>query len=125
MAGVLFHGDFAPWNIKVSDKGVWTVLDWERGQTNGVPGWDWFHFVIQPAILVERLPMPKLVEKVEKLLRSYLFREYASKVGCLQKERELMLGYLLYCIHVIQPSEGLEENQELLDALHDRWQSEL
>ena len=43
----IHHGDLAPWNIKVSPSGAWTVLDWERGERVGIPGWDWFHYVIQ------------------------------------------------------------------------------
>jgi len=43
----LTHGDFAPWNVKVSRR-QWTVLDWERGELAGRAGWDWFHFVMQP-----------------------------------------------------------------------------
>ncbi len=52
----IHHGDLAPWNIKVSPAGAWTVLDWERGELTGIPGWDWFHYVIQSAILVGHLP---------------------------------------------------------------------
>lgn len=117
----LFHGDFAPWNVKVDSDGRWTVLDWERGQLAGVPGWDWFHFALQPAILVERLGVSALVDRTERLLRSYLFRQYATKAGVLPKEREFLLGYLLYCVWVLQPSEGLERNRELLSALAETW----
>src|SRR6185436_16161799 len=63
------HGDFAPWNIKVSS-GRWCVLDWERGYRRGPPAWDWFHFVLQPAMLVEKLPTPALVDRAEALLGS-------------------------------------------------------
>ncbi len=61
------HGDFAPWNIKVSRAGAWTVIDWERGEMAGIPGWDWFHYVIQPAILVEHLRVFGLIQRVENL----------------------------------------------------------
>ena len=62
----IHHGDFAPWNIKVSPAGAWTVLDWERGELTGIPGWDWFHYVIQSAILVGHLPTSALVQRVEE-----------------------------------------------------------
>ena len=40
VSSVVFHGDFAPWNIKVDRAGAWMVLDWERGELHGVPCWD-------------------------------------------------------------------------------------
>ena len=113
----IHHGDFAPWNIKVSPAGAWTVLDWERGELTGIPGWDWFHYVIQSAILVGRLPTSALVQRVESLLSSAAFRQYAARGGIDGCERELVLAYLLHVIEVIRPSEGLAPTRELLRAL--------
>ena len=115
------HGDFAPWNIKVSSKGEWSVLDWERGQTRGIPGWDWFHYMIQPAILVERLSSTGLIERVEQLLGSEAFSNYAGKAQVTGIERQLVLAYLLYCICVIKPAEGLEATSKLFQAASQRW----
>jgi hypothetical protein len=126
LRGRQFHpamqqGDFAPWNIKVSPAGAWTVLDWERGERTGIPGWDWFHYVIQSGILVGHLPAEDLVERVESLLSSDAFRLYATRGGILGCERELVLAYLLHAVAVIQPSEGLAPTRELLEALAGRW----
>jgi hypothetical protein len=115
------HGDFAPWNIKVSPGGDWRVLDWERGQVTGLPGWDWFHYVIQTALLVERQPAAALVERVENLLSSESFRSYATQSGFRGSEREWVLAYLFHTVHVVKPSEGLPQTQELLKALCERW----
>ena len=117
------HGDFAPWNIKVSRTGAWTVLDWERGEMAGIPGWDWFHYVIQPAILVERLRVFGLIQRVEALLSSPSFKEYAALAGIEGCQRELFLGYLLHAIEVIKPSEGFGATRELAAALASRWRS--
>jgi len=117
----IHHGDFAPWNVKVSSSGAWTVLDWERGEPAGIPGWDWFHYVIQPAILVERLPAPDLVQRVEVLLTSEAFRSYADRAGIIGCERELVLAYLLHAAEVIKPSEGLAPTCDLLRELAARW----
>jgi len=117
----IHHGDFAPWNIKVSPAGAWTALDWERGELAGIPGWDWFHYVIQSAILVGHLPTLVLVQRVEGLLSSDAFREYATRGGILGCERELVLAYLLHVVEVIKPSEGLAPTRELLAALAARW----
>lgn len=115
------HGDLAPWNIKVSAAGDWTVLDWERGQLDGIPGWDWFHYVIQPGILVERLSTADLVQRIETLLGEEVFAAYAGRAGINGCERELLLAYLLHAVEVIKPSEGLDATRELLEALAVRW----
>jgi hypothetical protein len=115
------HGDFAPWNIKLSSRGTWTVLDWERGELTGIPGWDWFHYQIQAGILVRRDSVSALIRKIEDLLASDPFRKYADHAGIAGAERALLLGYLLNCVEVIKPSEGLSQNRELLSALVTRW----
>jgi hypothetical protein len=117
----LHHGDLAPWNIKVSPAGTWTVLDWERGELTGIPGWDWFHYIIQSAILVGRMPTSTLVQRVEGLLGSEAFRRYAERAGIFGSERELVLAYLLHVAEVIKPSEGLAQTRELLQALAGHW----
>jgi hypothetical protein len=115
------HGDFAPWNIKVSSEGNWTVLDWERGELRGIPAWDWFHFVIQSEILVGRAETSALVQRVERLLSRDDFQRYAQRSGIAGLGRDLALTYLLHVVEVIQPAEGLAANRELLDALAARW----
>ena len=111
------HGDLAPWNIKVSPQGHWTALDWERGEETGIAGWDWFHYVIQPAMLVEHRPVGGLVERVEKLLASEPFKRYAAHAGIAGFEGELVLAYLLHSAEVINPAEGLPQTRELIRAL--------
>jgi len=97
------------------------VLDWERGELDGIPGWDWFHYVIQPGILVERLSTTDLVQRIETLLAAESFAAYAGRAGILGCERELLLAYLLHAVEVIKPSEGLAATRELLGAMAARW----
>ena len=118
---VLQHGDFAPWNIKVSPTGDWTVLDWERGELVGIPGWDWFHYLIQPAILVDALPTTELIQMIERLLASPAFKRYAALTSLTGSEQQLVLAYLHHAASVIKPSEGLLATRELLNALGSRW----
>lgn len=117
----LYHGDLAPWNIRVSPAGQWTVLDWERGELQGLPTWDWFHYLLQTAILVERLPTRALVERLEGLLNSKPFQAYAKQAGITGLERPLALAYLLHCVEVLKPAEGLPATQALLSALLPHW----
>jgi len=115
------HGDFVPWNIKISSRGEWRVLDWERGELSGIPAWDWFHYVIQPAILVKRTRPLELIERMEGVLGSAAFKNYAHRARVQGLERALLLAYLLYMVNVIKPSEGSAENKEMLRALGERW----
>ena len=120
MRPVIFHGDFVPWNVRALLSGEWMVLDWERGDPRGLPGWDWFHFVIQPAILVRKAEIKELIRLVETLLASDAFRAYAQKASIQGFERALLLAYLLHLVEVIRPSEGLEQNRELFNRLNAR-----
>ena len=116
----LTHGDFAPWNVKAS-RGQWAVLDWERGELAGVPGWDWFHFVIQTALLVRREPAEDLLSRFEHLLDSAQFSNYATRAGIGEHGRALALAYLAGCIRVTRQTEGREQLLELERAAAARW----
>jgi hypothetical protein len=111
----LFHGDFAPWNIKVSpaDK-HWTVLDWERGELEGPPGWDWFHYVIQSAMLVEKQTGSTLAQAAESLLACEHLRAYLATAGLEGCERDWLQAYLLHCRYVLKPKEGSPGIESLL-----------
>lgn len=120
----ILHGDFAPWNIRVDPvTRRWVVLDWERGETAGPPGWDWFHFVIQTETLVHRASPDQVAAPVEALLESAAFRGYARQAGIEDIARPLVLAYLLYFTEVIPPAEGVGPTRELLNLLVQRWQS--
>jgi hypothetical protein len=119
---VIYHGDFTPWNIKVTGD-VWRVLDWERGEAAGVPGWDWFHYVVQSAVLVRREPPAALVERVEHLLASWNFERYATRAGIRGLERKLLLAYLNYSVRVLRQTEELPRVQALLNSLSESWLS--
>jgi hypothetical protein len=118
----LYHGDFAPWNIKVSPRdGSWQILDWERGERIGFPGWDWFHYSVQRGVLVEKLSPDALVRKWESLLASPEFKDYAERAGITGYEKVLAAAYLLYCVEVLQQSEGTETVRALLSGAGEKW----
>ena len=120
MRPVIWHGDFAPWNMKLDRRtGRCVVFDWERGQLTGVPGWDWFHYVIQTGVLVKKLSPGGLRGELEKLLRSEKFIAYAGRCGIADIAKELALAYLLYNVEVLKPSEGREETRALLELPAD------
>lgn len=117
---VIYHGDFTPWNVKVI-RGSWQALDWERGELAGIPGWDWFHYVIQSAVLINREPVERLVIRVEHMLASESFTRYAAGAGITGMEQLLVLGYLYYSVHILKQTEELSRIQTLLERLSAIW----
>ncbi|MGC3961137.1 MAG: phosphotransferase [Verrucomicrobiota bacterium] len=118
----IHHGDFAPWNIRVNAAGQWMVVDWERGELNGVPGWDWFHYVIQTALLVERVSGTALLEKVEAAMQETDFAQYAEAANIRSICRPLLLAYLLHQNEIIRPGESRETGLALQEQLARIWQ---
>lgn len=116
----LYHGDFAPWNIKARGES-WTLLDWERGELAGLPLWDWLHFIVQPAVLVERHPTEAVLGEIESFLQSPSLARYAERSGIVGLERALTAAYLQHCVHVLRPSEGLAEVKALGDKVMRKW----
>lgn len=43
----LIHGDFAPWNLRVTSEGRMAAFDWEYGSLDGLPLLDETHFALQ------------------------------------------------------------------------------
>ena len=121
VAVTLYHGDLAPWNIRVNTNHEWIALDWERGETIGVPGWDWFHFHLQTHILAKGSPVSAIVEDLEKILLDPEFREYAKQTGIAGMEKPLVTAYLWHMVHIIRPAEGMKRLQDLDGALRERW----
>jgi hypothetical protein len=103
----IYHGDFAPWNIRVDPASKrWAVLDWERGAAMGPPAWDWFHFLIQPRALVRRRAPEAILEAVERHCAAPAFRAYAQTAGIEGGLRPLLVAYLWYCRDVLRQTEG-------------------
>lgn len=88
---------------------------------NGLPAWDWFHYVIQKGILVQHQTAESLATTVESLLAREEFTTYARASGIIGDERALLLLYLLHHSEVVRPSEGLQATLELLPLLTARW----
>ena len=117
----LYHGDFAPWNLRVVNSRNLQAFDWERGDRHGVPGWDWFHFTIQTAILAKRYSAERAAAEVEQLIHSARFKKYAAAAGISDIIEPLLLAYLLHQHWVIKPSEGSATTTELFDLLAAHW----
>jgi len=114
----IHHGDFAPWNIRI-EPGTqrWTVLDWERGEPAGPPAWDWFHFVIQPEVLVRRASPEAILIRFETFRRQPPFLRYAALAGIQADVDLLFLGYVLYCRDITRQTEGMPTIEGLAERL--------
>jgi hypothetical protein len=117
----LHHGDFAPWNIRAVNAQNLQAFDWEGGNLRGIPGWDWFHFVVQTSILARRHPVERVSAEVEELLQSPRFETYAAATGISAIIQPLMLAYLLRHRWVVKPLEGGPETMALYELLAAHW----
>ncbi|HEB71004.1 MAG TPA: hypothetical protein ENI77_00100, partial [Nitrospirae bacterium] len=75
LPAVWIHGDFAPWNIKLSG-GRLTLVDWENSCPTGLPLHDIFHFHYMQSYLfnINNDPM----EEIKKI---YSFDKHAGMIG--------------------------------------------
>ena len=51
----VFHGDFAPWNCRSADHGLW-CYDWEAGENQAPHALDLFHWAYQTTVLLKHWP---------------------------------------------------------------------
>lgn len=119
----VWHGDFAPWNIRISPDGKWAVFDWETGDVRGIPGWDWVHYIVSSGILIRRLETDALLMQLDALLKSDRFRAFAQETGISGFENEVLQTYLLYRHRIQQPVQGREQTASLLHAVIARSDS--
>jgi hypothetical protein len=122
ICSTLHHGDFAPWNIRAINSQDLQAFDWERGNLQGIPGWDWFHFVVQTSILARRHSVERVAAELEELLRSPRFEKFADAAGISSMVKPLVLAYLLHHRWVVQPLEGGQQVDALFALLAARWQ---
>ncbi len=63
----MFHGDFTPWNIFVSDKKLY-IFDWELSQMNSLLMIDIFHFIYQSEVMIRHASYNEIKKELEKVL---------------------------------------------------------
>lgn len=94
------HGDFTPWNMFLTDQGL-SVYDWELSDLFRPLGFDFFHFIIQQGILVDR----KSWKTIHNDIRSYTNNSVFSNISKFDNEdSELYLKhYLLFnCMYYLK-----------------------
>ncbi|WP_237067312.1 aminoglycoside phosphotransferase family protein [Microbulbifer guangxiensis] len=87
---VVFHGDFAPWNIKENGCEL-GVVDWEDSDANGFPFWDLCHFFFIQEFLLG------LPDTVSELINNKLVDYYLGELGIDDLGRkQLLIAYILF-----------------------------
>lgn len=116
---VIFHGDFAPWNIRGDRKDL-VVVDWEKACANGPPLWDLLHYEIQTALLVDRLEPETILHKLAEILADADISSYLQACSCRDAGRLLADGYLRHADKHYPPIRG----RDTLDRLLTLWRRE-
>ena len=97
------HGDFSPWNIKISIDGTVNVLDWESYHSNGIAGVDLAHYLVQSKSLISKMWPHEVIdilifwakseEGVEVLDQLGWGDDYLSWIGCYLFDAQCKVGY--------------------------------
>jgi hypothetical protein len=76
------HHDLAPWNLlrPAGSPGL-VAIDWEAGESGGMPGCDLAHFLFQIGNLVHRRPADDLVQWVSAKLHEACLSRYLADAG--------------------------------------------
>lgn len=114
---VVFHGDFAPWNVRITPDGAWQVFDWERGEARGIPGFNWLHYGVQHAVLVRRMRGRALAARLRSVMDSKAWREHLAHAGWDDAADAPLRLYVRYMRAVFCPTEGVQAYRELEEAL--------
>ncbi len=92
----IYHGDFAPWNIKKSGHDKMTVIDWEHGSCSGPAAWDWIHYLLQRAILVDRTSNLEAIQFCRDWANTFEGRAFMERTGWGSMVNECIGSYLFY-----------------------------
>ncbi len=117
---VVSHGDLVPWNIRVGPQNKWSVLDWEDGNRDGIPGWDWFYYWIQTSVLVFRENSRKTFSRLRNLIRTPEFQCYAAATG-IQGFEVPLLAALLGRIQYRQQADRFNSIRSLIHNFDVEW----
>ncbi len=110
---VVFHGDFAPWNIRRSGN-QWMVIDWEKASPHGPPLWDLLHYEVHEEILVNRSTTEKVRERIQSLLQHPNLQNYLANCGVNQHSELLLQGYLSHLDTIYPQIRGRQTVDELI-----------
>lgn len=102
----LSHGDFTPWNMFYS-KNQLKIYDWELADFSKPLGFDFFHFLIQQGVLVERNNWKEIKIKIDSAIGRKQFSQLSKQGGSdIEKYLKLYLIYnSIYYLHIYSNQE--------------------
>ena len=109
------HGDFTPWNMFVNESELY-VYDWELARKNFSPLFDLFHFHFQTGILVEKIALSVILNKIEKSLSNPTLQKQINKLNI-----DTDVALKLYLLGVVSYYEALYLKQGT-HSLQNQWQ---
>ncbi len=109
----LLHGDFAPWNVRLTPERVF-VFDWEYAQARGNPLQDFLHFHLMPRVLQARRTRvgPGYMRSLLKRAAAYATEAFGAGSGVAEAAGPLTIHYLLDTISFYVEASGY------MDARH-------
>lgn len=90
------HGDFAPWNLKKTAQDTVAVIDWEHGSTSGPAAWDWIHYLLQRAVLVDRMSNREAIQVCIDWADTDQGKVFMERTGWGSKINLCVGSYLIY-----------------------------
>ena len=99
------HGDFAPWNMNISDQRL-NLYDWEMAVFGAPLFYDLFHFVYQSEILVKRNNIETLARQINHLKQHKVLGELVNRYNV-----DLELNHKLYLLHAVSKNLALTARQ--------------
>lgn len=102
------HGDFAPWNVAWSSKGLF-VYDWEESRSDMPAFWDCFYYVAAPALRIQKQPDPASIAT-----KCIDFAEQIASVSELE-HLDVTCHFVLWCLNRITVDPFYEQMLATLD----------
>lgn len=119
----LAHRDFTPWNMYVNEEKL-NVFDWELAEFETPLFYDYFHFIFQSSILIERKDYKQIIDSIQKTSELPEVKRIVSKYNI-----DLNKYYSYYLVYVCSYYLNKYLNQENLHVqvywLLDVWNSAL
>lgn len=107
----LVHGDFAIWNLRHTDNGLFAI-DWEWATEDGIAGIDLVHALRQEAYMVKKLSASSALAWIQEQLDSDIWKSYVNASGWADHKLDLLRIGLLHS-HFISKN----DSSELLEKL--------
>lgn len=92
LPSIRIHGDFAPWNTKISHNELF-IFDWEYSKRNGLPYYDFIYWHIQVLTLLKRESPENILDQLLKDMGNFSYPN--SDVLCEMEIKKVIILWSL------------------------------